>query len=86
MSCGRRAASRPAANLCPRSGLALREEGQQALAFLVLVMSVALFETAIDAVTPGVPVVVLDAILLIHRQIAVGIRYDALTLIAFYLA
>jgi hypothetical protein len=49
------------------------EKGQYFFAFLFLIMGVALFQAALDAVAPGLALLVLDAVLFVDGQIAVGI-------------
>jgi hypothetical protein len=59
------------------------EKGQNPFAFLFLIVGVALFQAARDAVTSGLAFLVFDAALLVDGQVAVGIRDGFPAFIAF---
>jgi hypothetical protein len=59
------------------------EKGQHPLTFLFLIVGIALFQTALDAVTPGLALFVLDSILLVDSQIAFGVGDGILAFVTF---
>jgi hypothetical protein len=66
--------------------LAVLEKGQYTLTFLFFVVGIALFQAAFHAITPGFSLIVLDAVLLIDGQVAVGVGDGVTARIAFNLA
>jgi len=65
--------------------LAVLEKGQYTLTFLFFVIGIALLQATLNAITPGLTVIVLNTILLINSQIAVRIGYGVMALITLYL-
>jgi hypothetical protein len=62
------------------------EKGQYLFALLFFVMGVTLLQTALNAITLCLALVVLFPVLFVDSQVAVGIGYGFLAFIAFYLA
>ena len=64
--------------------LFFRKESQYLLTFLFFIMGIAFFQAALNAIAPSIAFFVLNPILFIDGQIAVGIWYGAFALIALY--
>jgi hypothetical protein len=66
-----------------RTGL---EKGQYPFTFLFFIVGIPLLQAALDAITPGLTLIILDAVLFVDSQIAVGVGDGITALITFYLA
>jgi hypothetical protein len=65
--------------------LTVLEKGKHLLPFLFFIMGIALLQTALNAIAPGLTIPVLNTVLLINTQIAVRIWDGVMALITFYL-